>query len=98
MTLPKYFDNLHLTVSSITGVPRIVNIDFEKTNFSDKYKDIPKDEFESTLIQYFDHFQKGSRQLIVNDNWTTVIGINADSKEQLIKILENVIEEVKGLE
>lgn len=98
MSLPKYFKNLHLTTSAITGTPRIVNIDFSKTNLSDKYIDVPKEEFEGTLIGYFQSFPENSRQLIVTDKWTTVAGINASSKADLIKILEGIIEEVKGLE
>ena len=83
--IPKYFKNLHLMTSAITGTPRIVNIDTNKTNFSEKYKDIPKEEWESALIQYFNSFQDGTRQLYVIDNWSFFLGGNANSKEQLIK-------------
>lgn len=96
--LPKYFKNLHLTISAITGTPRIVNIDLNKTNLSEKYKDIPKEEWESALIQYFNSFQDGTSQLYVIDNWSFFLGGNANSKEQLIKILEDVLKEVKSLE
>lgn len=96
--IPKYFKDLHLMISAITGTPRIVNIDLNKTNLSEKYKDIPKEEWESALIQYFNSFQDGTRQLYVIDNWSFFLGGNANSKEQLIKILENVIKEVKSLE
>lgn len=96
--LPKYFKNLHLMISAITGTPRIVNIDLDKTNLSDKYKDIPKEEWESALVQYFNTFQEGMRQLYVIDNWSFFLGGNATSKEQLIDILEKAIEEVKALQ
>lgn len=96
--IPKYFKNLHLMISAITGTPRIVNIDLNKTNLSEKYKDIPKEEWESALIQYFNSFQDGTRQLYVIDNWSFFVGGKAKNKEQLIKILENVIKEVKSLE
>ena len=96
--IPKYFKDLHLMISAITGTPRIVNIDLNKTNLSEKYKDIPKEEWESAIIQYFNHFKEGSRQLYVIDNWSFFIGGKAKNKEQLIKILENVIKEVKSLE
>lgn len=96
--IPKYFKNLHLMISAITGTPRIVNIDLNKTNLSEKYKDISKEEWESALIRYFNSFQEGTRQLYVIDNWSFFLGGNANSKEQLIKILESVIKEVKSLE
>lgn len=95
--LPKYFKNLHLLTSAITGRPRIVNIDLEKTNKSDKYIDVPKDEWESAMLNYFGAFPENSRQLLVLDNFTTVIGANVSSKEELIKMLEGVIKEVKEL-
>ncbi len=95
--IPKYFKNLHLMISTITGTPRIVNIDTNKTNFSEKYKDIPKEEWESAIIQYFNHFKNGTRQLYVIEDWSFFIGGKAKNKEQLIKILENILKEVKTL-
>ena len=41
---------------------------------------------------------ENTRHLMVTENWTTVCGINATSKENLIKCLEAILEEVKGLE
>lgn len=95
--LPKYFNNLHLMVSAITGTPRIVSIDTNKTNMSDKYKDIPKEEWESALISYFNSFKEDTRQLYVLDNWSFFLGGNPKDKETLIKMLEEVIAEVKKL-
>lgn len=95
--LPKYFKNLHLMISVITGTPRIVSIDPEKTQLSDKYIDIPKEEWEGSLIHYFDSFQEGKRQLLVIDNWSFFLGGNATSREHLIRMLEDAIEEVKTL-
>lgn len=96
--LPKYFKNLHLAVSTITGTPRIVSIDFSKTNATDKYIDVPKEEFENCLINHYKLMPENTRHLMVTENWTTVCGINATSKENLIKCLEAILEEVKGLE
>lgn len=95
--LPKYFKNLHLMISAITGTPRIVSINPEKTQLSDKYIDIPKEEWEGSLIHYFDSFQEGKRQLLVIDNWSFFLGGNATSREHLIRMLEDAIEEVKTL-
>ena len=96
--LPKYFKNLHLMVSAITGTPRIVSIDRSKTSMSDKYKDIPKEEWECALISYFNMFQEDTRQLYVLDNWSFVLGGNPKDKETLIEMLEGAIKEVKELE
>ena len=96
--LPKYFNNLHIAISAICGKPRIVNIDFTKTNCTDKYKDIPLDEWESCLLGYFAHFKENQSQMMIGgENWEFFIGGNAQTKEQLIKILEERIEEIKKL-
>lgn len=57
-------------ISTITGTPRIVNIDTNKTNISEKYKDIPKEEWENATIQYFSHYKDGTRQLYVIQDWS----------------------------
>ena len=96
--LPKYFDRLHVCISGITGVPRIVNIDFKKSNMSAKYNYIPKDEWEGDLFSYFGHFKENQVQLMVGQNWEFFVGGNATSKESLIKALEERIEAIKRLE
>lgn len=96
--LPKYFKNLHVSISAITGTPRIVNIDFSKTNCSDKYKNIPIDEWESCLLGYFAHFKENQSQMMIGgDNWEFYIGGNAKTKEDLIKILQQRIEEIQKI-
>lgn len=96
--LPKYFKNLHLCISVIEGKPRIVNIDFTKTNMTDKYKDIPLDEWESALLGYFAHFDDGTSQLMIGgDNWEFFLGGNFSSKEELIKCLKGRIEDIEKL-
>lgn len=96
--IPKYFKNLHILISGITGTPRIVNIDLEKTNYSDKYKDISKEEWESAMINYFSYFDNNKRQLMVTKDWAFFIGGKAENKDQLIKLLEGTIAEIKSLE
>lgn len=54
--LPKYFNDLHVAISAITGHPRIVNCK-EGSLTTDKYKDIPQDEWESCLLNFFDFFK-----------------------------------------
>ena len=96
--LPKYFDNLHIAISAICGKPRIVNIDFSKTNCSDKYKNIPIDEWESCLLGYFAHFKENQSQMMIGgDKWEFFIGGNAQTKEKLIAILEDRIKEIRKL-
>lgn len=98
LELPKYFKNLHLTISCICGTPRIANIDFSKTNYTDKYKNIPIDEWESCLLGYFAHFKENqSRMMIGRDNWEFFIGGNAKTKEALIKMLQKRIEEIQKI-
>ena len=95
--LPKYFKNLHLLISEITGTPRIVNIDLNKTNFSDKYVDIPKEEWKRAIVGSFSHFKEGERLLYIANNWEFFLGGNPKDKKHLIKILENAIKEVQSL-
>ena len=98
LELPKYFKNLHLSISAITGTPRIVNIDFNKTNCSDKYKNIPIDEWEGSLLGYFAHFKENQSQMMIGgDNWAFYIGGNAKTKEDLIKILQDRIQEIQKI-
>ena len=98
LELPKYFKNLHLTISCICGTPRIANIDFSKTNCTDKYKNIPIDEWESCLLGYFAHFKENQSQMMIGgDNWEFFIGGNAKTKEDLIKILQDRIEKIQKI-
>ena len=97
MKTPKYFEKLHIAVSAITGTPRIVSIDYDKTNLSEKYKNISKDEFESAMLGYYQHFKDNERQLLVLNDWTTVIGLKATNKENLLKMLKEIIKEVEKL-
>jgi hypothetical protein len=54
INLPKYFENLHIAVSRITGEPRIVSDSNAKTNFCEKYKNIDENEWVSALLNWFD--------------------------------------------
>ena len=54
INLPKYFKNLHIAISSITGEPRIISDSNAKTNFCEKYKNIDENEWVSALLNWFD--------------------------------------------
>ena len=54
INLPKYFKNLHIAISSITGEPRIISDSNSKTNFCEKYKNTDENEWESDLLNWFD--------------------------------------------
>ena len=95
--LPKYFYNLHVCISAICGTPRIANIDFSKTNRTDKYIDIPIDEWENCLLIYFTYFKENNSQIMISNEWGFVVGGKAQTKEDLIKILEDRIEEIKNI-
>ena len=45
INLPKYFKNLHIAISSITGEPRIISTSDVNTNLCEKYKNIDADIF-----------------------------------------------------
>lgn len=104
LNMPKYMKNLHILVSGIMGTPRIVSVNLEKVKdkqcfMSEKYKDIPQDEWDAALMAYFSHFGMNQRQLAVSkDGWAFFIGGNFDTADNLIKCLKNCIEEIKKLE
>lgn len=90
MTLPKYFDNLHVGISAITGEPRIVSLK-GKNNMSDKYKTIPKEEWESSVIGWFSMFKDGNLFVKVTKDFAFCIGGKTKDKKKLISVLKNVI-------
>ena len=54
INLPKYFENLHIGISSITGEPRIISCADSKTTFCEKYKNIAENEWVSAVLNWFD--------------------------------------------
>lgn len=92
INLPKYFENLHIAISSITGEPRIILDSNAKTNFCEKYKNIDENEWVSALLNWFDmKSPKGKTQptlkaLITNvekGEGTFIYGGHFDSWENL---------------
>lgn len=49
--LPKYFKNLTLAISSITGMPKICSL--SGLLLTDKYKDIPEENWLDCIMLYF---------------------------------------------
>lgn len=92
--LPKYFNNLHLEVSAICGTPRIASTKPGKC-YTDKYKDIPKEEWESALLNWASHLEHGYVQ--VTNNFAFAVMGKARSKEHLIQSLRNVADELEGI-
>lgn len=97
------FEDVHLLVSEITGTPRIVQINPEKTNFSDKYRDLSREEWENALMGYTTHLPESHLHFALNKesetgkdkNWQFFLLANCKSKEEMIETLEAVIEHVK---
>jgi hypothetical protein len=102
MTKPKYMNNLHVTVSAITGTPRIVKIKEhdQRKNYviTENYIDIPKNEWDSALIQYFRAFDINVRQLVVGkSDWSFFAGGHFETPEKLIQCLKGCISEIEKL-
>lgn len=95
--LPKYFKNLHLAISEINGTPRIVNIDFDKTNRSDKYKDIDLKEWESAILNWFSHFGIGKSFVQVLTDYTFCVGGKAADKQSLINGLRELADKLEEM-
>ena len=87
--LPKYFNNLHLAIGSMTGSPRIVALKKGKKDIcSDTYKNISKKEWETAILNWAGHLKKGSVQILANGNF--VVAGNIKNKNK-IKGLSNTL-------
>ena len=90
-TLPKYFKNLHLEVSAITGSPRIVNTKQLGTP-TDKYINIPQTEWESAILNWAGNLDKGYTQITKDGNFVIAGKVDDDRPvPNLIKSLQNLI-------
>lgn len=93
--LPKYFNNLNIAVSVITGKPRIVSIKpDDKSNTTDKYKNIDERTWVNCILLWLQHRTLGCTIL---DDYTVLIGGKVKDKKDLIKCLENIIDSVKSI-
>ena len=95
--------DLHIAISAITGTPRIVKFRKKSSEgamftYTDKYIDIPQEEWDTALIHYFDSFKPNTRQFAVLDNdWSFFLGGHFDTAESLIQCLKECIAEVERL-
>lgn len=80
--LPKYFNNLHLEVAAITGSPRIAKMKEDKNGkrFSDTYKNISQEEWESAILNWAGHLEKGFVQVLTNGNFVIAGNIKEEDK------------------
>ena len=92
--LPKYFDNLHIGISAITGEPRIVSIK-EGKNCSDKYKVIPDEEWKSCIVGWFSMFKPQNSFIQITKDWGYCIGGKALNKKHLIQVLRELADSLE---
>lgn len=90
------FKNLHLTINSVTGVPCIISDVVDDSCSIAEYRNIPRKEWDDALIKYFKCLDNGEKISQIDDDWSFVIGGQAKNKRQLIKMLEDCIEDVKN--
>lgn len=91
--LPKYFENLHLEIAAITGSPRIVNTKNPHTS-TDKYKNIPQDEWESAILNWAKFLDNGFVQILTDGTFLVAGKIDTENKEQVIP---GVIQSLRNL-
>lgn len=94
MSLPKYFNNLHLAIGTITGQPRICSLK-KDTKLTDVYKDVPEKEWENCLMLWFHYFEEGKTFLQVLNDYTFCIGGKAKDKQQLITLLRTCADKLE---
>lgn len=92
--LPKYFKNLHLEVSAICGSPRIAAVQ-EGKSYTDKYINIPKEEWESALLNWAEHLEKGYVQATKNGSFIVAGTMKNPSIKEFVKVLKNLIKELE---
>lgn len=91
--LPSYYKDLHLGVCAITGSPRIVT--FKDNNFSDTYKNIPQNEWESAILNWAGHLPHGYVQVL--KDYTFCVAGKAKDKRGLIMGLRKVADELESI-
>ena len=94
--LPKYFENLHLAISAITGKPRICSVK-DNNWVTDKYKNIPDKEWESCIMNWFHYFQEGKSFVQVLSDYTFCVGGKAYNKRSLIEGLRKCADELEKI-
>lgn len=96
MSLPKYFENLTLGIGAISGDARIVSVNKKNPNKpTDKYKSIDDETWFNCLLN-FCHLRKQPFYNVLTD-FTFLIGGKLENKEELIKFLEGIVEQLKNV-
>ena len=95
--LPKYFKDLHLEVAAITGSPRIAKrkIDENGFPFSDTYKNISKEEWESAILNWAKFLPNGYVQVL--KDYTFVIAGKAHDKKSFIMGLRKLADDLEEM-
>ena len=87
--LSKYFNDLHVTICAITGQPRIASYK-EGQKSTDKYKDIPDEEWKGALLNWFSKFKESQTFIQVLKDYTFCFGGKVKDKQELVQALRNL--------
>ena len=98
MKLPKYFDELALSIAPITGKAIIEKINKKNPEKPNKYKDISDEEFKNTMMTYFSFYKEGDVTVQVSDDFTFLFAGKAQSKAQLIEFLNSLAKLVDNMD
>ena len=95
--LPNYFKDLHLEIAAITGSPRIAKRKLDENGFpfSDTYMNIPKEEWESAILNWANHLEHGYVQVL--KDFTFCIAGKAKDKRNLIMGLRSLADELEEI-
>lgn len=93
--LPNYFKDLHLEIAAITGSPRIAKRKLDENGFpfSDTYMNIPKEEWESAVLNWANHLEHGYVQVLTD--YTFCIAGKAQDKRSFIMGLRKLADELE---
>lgn len=94
MGLPKYFNDLHVLISAITGQPRIAKTKNGKL-VTDKYIDIPQKEWESAILNWASMLEHGYVQVL--EDFTFCFAGKAKNKKHLIQGMRKLADELEEL-
>lgn len=95
--LPQYFKDLHLEVAAITGSPRIAKRKTDENGFpfSDTYKNISREEWESAILNWARFLSNGYVQVL--KDYTFVVAGKAKDKKGLIMGLRKLADELEEI-
>lgn len=93
--LSKEFKRPRLAINPTTGIPCIVDDSLDESYAMENSKVISREEWWLILQQYFRNPKNRRRTLCVEDDGCFIVGGQAESKEQIIEMLEKSIKEVK---